>query len=124
VPVTDKSPAGRHLIQKKEAELLKGRLSKTLSPRGAYYILDEGGKILSTQMWAKQIKEWQTEGVTEIVFCVGSSMGFDESIKSGARGIFSLGAQTLSHDLARAVLLEQLYRAMSVVRGHPYHNEG
>ncbi|MBC7387253.1 MAG: 23S rRNA (pseudouridine(1915)-N(3))-methyltransferase RlmH, partial [Cryobacterium sp.] len=62
--------------------------------------------------------------IPEVAFCVGSSLGFSEALRGKARGLFSLGPQTLSHEIARLVLAEQLYRSFSVLRGHPYHHEG
>jgi 23S rRNA (pseudouridine1915-N3)-methyltransferase len=122
--VPDKSASTRRQIQQKEGELLAQKLSKTLTGRGAYYVLDEGGKALTTQGWAELVRSWEADGLPELAFCVGSSLGFSEEIRKKARGILSLGPQTLPHELARVVLLEQLYRAWSVTRGHPYHNEG
>lgn len=122
--VPDKSPATRKKIQDKEAQLLHEKLLSSLSPRARFYLLDEGGKTLSTQDWARLVSSWESESVPEVALCVGSSLGFSEELRKRAHGRLSLGPQTLSHELARAVLVEQVYRAFSVVRGHPYHNEG
>jgi 23S rRNA (pseudouridine1915-N3)-methyltransferase len=124
LPVPDKAPATRQRIQTKEALLVDEKLSSALSGRGAFYVLDEGGKVLSTRQWAELVRDWQSQSVPEVGFCLGSSLGFSDAIRKRARGVLSLGPQTLSHELARVVLLEQLYRAWSVTRGHPYHNEG
>jgi 23S rRNA (pseudouridine1915-N3)-methyltransferase len=118
--VPDKSAATRSLIQKKEGELLLDKLP----PRAALFILDEAGKNLPTRDWAATFKRLEEDSVPEVVFCVGSSLGFAEDIRKKARGSLSLGSQTLPHELARVVLLEQIYRAQSVLKGHPYHNEG
>ncbi len=124
IPVPDKSPATRKQIQEKEGQILLEKLSDELSPRGIFFILDEGGKSLSTQEWAQRVRQWENESIPEVALCVGSSLGFSPAVRAKARGILSLGAQTLPHELARVVLLEQVYRAWGVVRGHPYHNEG
>ncbi|MCM2322075.1 MAG: 23S rRNA (pseudouridine(1915)-N(3))-methyltransferase RlmH [Oligoflexia bacterium] len=118
--VPDKSPATRKLIQQREGELLLKRTSKL---RG-FYLLDEGGKSQPTHGWANLVKTWEREGLSEVALCVGSSLGFSPAVRAASRGILSLGPQTLPHELARVVLLEQLYRAWSVVKNHPYHNEG
>jgi 23S rRNA (pseudouridine1915-N3)-methyltransferase len=124
--VPDKSEATRRKIQEKEGELLLAKLEQTRS----YYLLDERGKALDTQGWARLARSWEESssggagaGVS-VALCIGSSLGFSEEVRSRARGLLSLGPQTLSHELARVVLLEQVYRAWSVNRGHPYHNEG
>jgi 23S rRNA (pseudouridine1915-N3)-methyltransferase len=124
LPVPDKNPATRAKIQSKEAELLSDKLSGLLSGRGALYLLDEGGKARTTHQWADLVREWESSSIPEVALCIGSSLGFDESVRKRARGILSLGPQTLPHELARVVLLEQLYRAWSVTRGHPYHVQG
>jgi 23S rRNA (pseudouridine1915-N3)-methyltransferase len=124
IPVPDKSPATRRKIQEKEAELLLSKVADRVTSRGLLYLLDETGKPWPTQKWADQVRTWEREGVSEVALCIGSSLGFSEAVRAKARGSLSLGPQTLSHELARVVLLEQLYRAWSVVRGHPYHNEG
>ena len=128
IAVPDKSPSTRIQIQEKEAALLLEKMksdsrSESLG-KSYYYLLDEVGKSLSTEQWAEQFSQWETLGSTHIYLCVGSSLGFSAALRKGAKGILSLGAQTLPHELARVVLLEQIYRACSVLKGHPYHNSG
>ena len=124
LPVPDKSPATRALIQAKEAEIVEERLAKLLSARGIFLLLDEKGKAAVTLEWAKQLRGYEDSSIPEVAFVIGSSLGFADSLRKKARGLFSLGPQTLSHEIARLVAAEQLYRALSVVRGHPYHHEG
>jgi len=122
--VPDKSPATRASIQEKEEKLLLEKLEKNLSSRGVFILLDEKGKSRPTQEWATLLRDLQDRSIPEIGFCIGSSLGFSESLRKKAHTILSLGPQTTSHEIARLVLSEQLYRAMSVLKGHPYHNEG
>ncbi len=122
--VTDKSPVVRAKIQEKECEMLLAKLDSLLGSRGAFFLLDETGKAQTTLQWADQVRRWEGESLPAIAICIGSSLGFSDAMKKKARGLFSLGPQTLPHELARVVLLEQLYRAWSVTRGHPYHVEG
>jgi len=124
VAVPDKSPATRLLIQEKEAGMLEAKLDSLLSSRGVFYLLDEKGKAATTQEWASSLRALEESSVPEVAFCIGSSLGFSAAIKKKARGLFSLGPQTLSHEIARLVLAEQIYRSLSVLRGHPYHHEG
>jgi 23S rRNA (pseudouridine1915-N3)-methyltransferase len=123
LPVTDKSAASRSKIQAKESELLIAKLDGLLGSRGAFFLLDETGSAQTTLKWADQVRKWEGESLPAIALCIGSSLGFSDDLKRRARGKFSLGPQTLPHELARVVLLEQLYRAWSVTRGHPYHVE-
>ncbi len=122
--VPDKSSVTRRQIQEKESSLLLEKLDQLLSGRGVFYLLDEGGKSLSTAQWVRQVRDWERDGIPDLAFCIGSSLGFSEEVKKRARGKLALGPQTLPHELARVVLLEQLYRAWSVTRNHPYHVEG
>lgn len=121
--VPDKSAATRKKIQEKERDLLLEKLSAQLSGRGAFYLLDEKGKALPTSEWARLVEGWKDQSIPEVALCIGSSLGFHSDLHHRARGLLSLGPQTLPHELARVVLCEQVYRALSVVAGHPYHNE-
>lgn len=120
-PVPDKSPATRRRIQDEEDLALSQRISKIPAP-APFFLLEERGRALSTQEWASWIRGAQNH--SRVILAVGSSLGFSDSLRRRAAGTLSLGPQTLSHDLARIVLYEQLYRAWSVIKGHPYHNEG
>lgn len=122
IPVPDKSLQSRTLIREKEADTLLEHLSKR--PRGHVILLDELGQALTSHQWADLMRRADEQGSGELVFCVGSSLGFSDRVKQAAAQCISLGPQTLPHELARVVLLEQLFRAMSIVKGHPYHNQG
>lgn len=122
LPVPNKSAATRTRIQGEEAEILQSSFGKGRPP--AIYLLDETGKTQTTQAWAHLVTQWKGSGEAEIALVIGSSLGFSDELRKRARGVLSLGPQTLPHELARVVLLEQLYRAWSVTEGHPYHNEG
>lgn len=102
--------------RKREAE----RLLQSL-PRDAYVIaLDEQGVNLDSQAFAKKLTDW-TEGGKTIVFLIGGSWGLDPSVKEKANTLLSFGKQTLPHLLARITLLEQLYRAETIIAGKTYH---
>lgn len=119
--VPDKSDATRRRIQQKEGEELLSRIERL--GKIPFYLLDEEGKALATLRWAEMARAWEAESA-EVALCIGSSLGFSDAVREKARGKLCLGPQTLPHELARVVLLEQLYRAWSVIRKHPYHNEG
>ena len=123
-PLEDKSPASRLLAQNKDELLLTQKLTSLHGKKPIYFLLDELGKSTPTQTWAELLEKQARAATTELTFIVGSSVGFSESIRAGASGLLSLGAQTLPHELARVVLFEQLYRALSLIHRHPYHNEG
>jgi 23S rRNA (pseudouridine1915-N3)-methyltransferase len=82
--------------------------------------LDEHGKPWSTRALADHLERWRTEG-GDVAFVIGSADGLAEGVKRSAAAVVSLSALTLPHGLARVVLAEQLYRAASLLAGHPYH---
>ena len=82
--------------------------------------LDERGIACTTQRFAAQLAQWRDAG-TDLDFVIGSADGLAAGIKANAEAVFALSALTLPHGLARVLLVEQLYRAQSVLTGHPYH---
>jgi 23S rRNA (pseudouridine1915-N3)-methyltransferase len=105
-------------LQQQEAEKIKTKI-KTGSLNIA---LDEHGKQWSTRQWAEQYSDWQRYHPM-VNFIIGGPDGLAPEILSMANQTIALGRMTLPHGLARVVLIEQLYRAWSVVEGHPYHRE-
>ena len=122
--VPGKDPATRARIQEAEAQLLRARLSGILKNPSDYFLLDESGRQLTSHAWSAFLGVCQNDVSGTVAFCVGSSLGFSKGLKTQAKAVLSLGAQTLPHELARVVLYEQLYRALSILKRHPYHNEG
>ena len=106
---------------KDEAALLKlsGREGKT--PRRFLVLLDSRGKQLSSEELAQFIRSHQERTPTPLLFAIGPADGFAENTRSHADFTLSLGKMTIAHELARVVLLEQLYRAFTILKGHPYH---
>lgn len=84
--------------------------------------LDERGKAWTTMQLADRLRAWR-ERATPVAFVIGSADGLAESVKRDADAIMALSALTLPHGLTRIVLIEQIYRAASVLSGHPYHRE-
>ena len=84
--------------------------------------LDERGTAWTTRQFATRIEGWR-DSARDIAFVIGSADGLDEGVKEDASARFALSALTLPHGLARIILVEQLYRAVSVLSGHPYHRD-
>lgn len=124
IEVPDKSPQTRVKVQEKESALLLKHLEKLPAARTRIVLLDEKGTNLNSQKWAQSLEKWRDESVHEVAWIIGGSLGVAEDIRRKAHVIWSLGNQTMSHELSRIVLLEQIYRAWSIVHGHPYHHEG
>jgi 23S rRNA (pseudouridine1915-N3)-methyltransferase len=101
-----------------EAERLRGRLPA----QARRVLLDSAGTQLSSEGMAALLAEAQGSGGVGLAFVVGGPWGIDEDFKGEADLLLSLGLITLPHDLARVVLLEQLYRAFRIINGEPYHH--
>ncbi len=84
--------------------------------------LDERGAPWTTRELADRLARWRGEG-RDVAFVIGSADGLDASVKSGAAAVAAVSAMTLPHGLVRVILAEQLYRAASLLAGHPYHRE-
>jgi 23S rRNA (pseudouridine1915-N3)-methyltransferase len=85
-------------------------------------VLDERGERVGTEAFAKKLAAWDSAGL-RAAFVIGSADGLAAEVKQGADWLLSLSALTLPHGLARVLLAEQLYRAVSLLRGHPYHRK-
>jgi 23S rRNA (pseudouridine1915-N3)-methyltransferase len=84
-------------------------------------LLDSRGKQLSSEQLAQFLADHQTRGTQQLMFAVGGADGFSQEARKAAAFQLSLGSMTLPHELARVILLEQLYRAFTILKGHPYH---
>lgn len=85
-------------------------------------LMDSCGKQLSSEEFARFIGNYQDRNPLPLVFAVGPADGFSDAARDAAQHTISLGAMTLAHELARVVLLEQIYRAFTILKGHPYHS--
>ena len=101
----------------------KTRLQAALQGFSRIVVLDERGEDLTTLKLAQRLESWMREG-GDTAFIIGGADGVDAEIKDCADTMIRLSSLTLPHAMARLVLCEQLYRAHSVVRNHPYHREG
>lgn len=109
--------AGTEERRREEAQLLLKAV-----PAGAQIIaLDERGTALSSTGFAERIGRWRDDGVPALAFLIGGADGLDEEVRRAAAMLLSLGPMTWPHLLVRAMLAEQLYRASSILAGHPYH---
>jgi 23S rRNA (pseudouridine1915-N3)-methyltransferase len=97
-----------------------------LGPKGGakstLVLLDSRGKEFSSEQFAKFIGDYQDRNPLPLVFAIGGADGFGDEAKAAAQHTISLGRMTLAHELSRVVLLEQVYRAFTILKGHPYHS--
>jgi 23S rRNA (pseudouridine1915-N3)-methyltransferase len=92
------------------------------SEKSMLVLMDSGGKQLSSEEFARFLGDYQDRNPLPVVFAIGPADGFSDDALRAAQLKISLGKMTLPHELARVVLLEQLYRAFTILKGHPYHS--
>jgi 23S rRNA (pseudouridine1915-N3)-methyltransferase len=100
----------------RDSDALRARLGR---PR---VLLDERGEQLSTVELAAWLGDWRDRGVRRVDFAIGDAHGFTDEDRAGADRLLALSRLTLPHRLAQLLLVEQLYRAGTVLAGHPYHH--
>ena len=116
-------PAGKRGKNADIARILRDESSRMLAalPKGATPIaLEVGGRPWSTEQLAEQLEGWMQSG-QDVALLVGGPEGLGEGVRAATRLQWSLSPLTLPHPLVRVVLAEQLYRAWSILRNHPYH---
>ncbi|SDH68686.1 23S rRNA (pseudouridine(1915)-N(3))-methyltransferase RlmH [Nitrosomonas sp. Nm132] len=96
------------------------RIRAALPPNCYIVVMDEQGKQFTTIKLAEALVDWMRNG-RDVAFIIGSADGLHRDIKSMANEVLALSRLTLPHGLARILLAEQLYRAISIIRQHPYH---
>ncbi len=106
-------------IKEKEAELLLKHLQKA----DKIILLDEHGKKYRSTQFAEFLQTQMNSGIKNLCFVVGGAYGFDEKIRKAADAQLSLSDMTFSHQMIRLLFIEQVYRAMTILRNEPYHNE-
>lgn len=119
IEVEEKRPLKGTERMAREGELLLKAI-----PEGATIIaLDERAKQLRSTNFANKIRDWQDQGVANLVFLIGGADGYDKKVKDQAHTLISFGDMTWPHMMVRAMLSEQLYRASTILSGHPYHKD-
>lgn len=101
----------------------KGRIREALGGNPRLVVLDEKGDDLTTLKLAKRLEAWMQDG-RDVALLIGGADGLDEELKQQADDKIRLSSMTLPHGMARLILCEQLYRAVTVLKNHPYHREG
>ncbi|MBR5074277.1 MAG: 23S rRNA (pseudouridine(1915)-N(3))-methyltransferase RlmH [Bacteroidales bacterium] len=117
------SSLSKDQIKEKEGELIlreigavKGKVSGK-----KVVLLDERGESLSSEAWAAKLEK-DLAGEKEVCFVIGGAYGFSKAVYDVAGGMLSLSRMTFSHQIVRLIFLEQLYRAMTIMKGEPYHH--
>jgi 23S rRNA (pseudouridine1915-N3)-methyltransferase len=115
----EKIKTGRSIdsILKKESE----RLLKQISEGSKIIALDRQGKSFSSEELAVEMQEWQNSGIKYITFVIGGPLGLGEGIRKKADTTISMSRFTFTHEMVRIIMLEQLYRVFTILRGEKYH---
>ena len=106
-------------VKEKEAELLLSKLEQT----DEVILLDERGKTFTSVQFSRFLEERLLYSAKNVTFVIGGVYGFSERVYERADSLFSLSAMTFSHQMIRLLFVEQLYRAMTIIKGEPYHHE-
>jgi 23S rRNA (pseudouridine1915-N3)-methyltransferase len=102
-------------------KLEAAKIGKSLAPGAHVVALDERGREFTSHEFAAFIDKALEKGTREMSFILGGAMGLDESVTKKADTVLALSRWTLTHEMARLVLLEQLYRAFTIIKGKTYH---
>jgi 23S rRNA (pseudouridine1915-N3)-methyltransferase len=99
------------------------RLARAIPENAVIVALDAGGTALSSSDLAGRLERWRDRGIPAVTFLIGGADGLTEPLRGRSEFILGFGAATWPHQLVRVMLLEQIYRAMTILSGHPYHRE-
>ncbi len=105
--------------KEEEAELIL----KQLTPRDKLYLFDERGKEYTSEGFASFLEEQMLQATHRLVIVIGGPYGFSDRVYDAATGLLSLSKMTFSHQMVRLFATEQIYRAMTILRGEPYHHK-
>ena len=112
-----------HYVPFEVLEIAEGAILKNLKAGDYLVLLDEKGVELTSIEWARNLEHKTAHLSRDLVFAVGGPYGFSEEVYARCNEKLSLSKMTFSHQLVRLVFLEQLYRAMTIIKGEPYHHE-
>ena len=96
---------------------------KKITGRDFVVLLDENGKLFSSEGFATQLEKWMNSQQTQIVFIIGGAFGFGKALYERANMQISLSQMTFSHQMVRMIFVEQLYRAFTILKKEPYHHK-
>lgn len=105
------------LMRKEEELILSG-----IANGSEVFLLDERGREYTSMELASFVEEKMVAGTKELTLIIGGAYGVTQAVKSRANGVIALSKLTFSHQMIRVILFEQLYRAMTIIRGEPYHH--
>jgi len=96
-------------------------ISAAIPQESALVALDEGGENIDSAAFARHLGHWRDEGLANIIFAIGGADGLSPDLRRKAKIELAFGSATWPHQMVRVMLLEQVYRAATILAGHPYH---
>jgi 23S rRNA (pseudouridine1915-N3)-methyltransferase len=112
----------KHLSENEQKEREADLILKQIDATDELILLDERGKQYTSVAFADFLEQKLLQSTKRIIFVVGGAYGFSERVYKRATGKMSLSSMTFSHQMVRVIFLEQLYRAMTIIKGEPYHH--
>lgn len=126
VPVQEKTlPDLKNTRAMSEEQVMQqeaNQIADALEPHDWVVLLDEVGQMMSSRKLANRVQQWMNQGPKRLVFVIGGPYGLAPELEARGHFRWSLSPLTFSHQLIRALLAEQLYRAFSILKGDPYHH--
>ncbi len=98
-----------------------GSLLSRVAPSDTVIALDPGGKLMDTAAWAGYFRDLADTGRKSLIFLIGGELGLSDEVLRRADAVWSLSPLTFTHDMTRLILLEQIYRVMTILAGQKYH---
>lgn len=112
----------KNLSEEQQKEKEGEQILKKLVPTDELVLLDENGKQLSSLYFSKYFQRKMNSGIKQLVFVIGGPYGFSDAVYEKANGTISLSKMTFSHQMVRLFVVEQVYRAFTILRNEPYHH--
>lgn len=113
----------KNLSEDQQKEKEGEALLKQLQPADFFVLFDEKGKQFTSVAFADLLQKHMNSGLKNLVFAIGGPYGFSDAVYKRANGKISLSKMTFSHQMVRLFVVEQLYRAFTILRNEPYHHE-
>ena len=119
-----KEPKNKKNISVQEQKIIEGELIlSSITSSDILVVLDEKGESFSSRAFAKEINKYMISGKKHLIFLVGGPYGFSKNVYQRANKKLSISDMTFSHQIIRLIFMEQLYRACTILRNEPYHND-
>ena len=123
IKIIEDIKGAKSLTQQRQKELEGESILRSVTPSDRVVLLDENGREFTSREFAAFVDKQMVSGVKRLVFVVGGPYGFSDAVYARADSKLSLSRMTFNHEMVRLFFIEQLYRAMTIRRGEPYHHD-